>query len=86
VSAIVISLDPKEILSWVQKYIISLLEVVMAIAHTQPMSDYLSVTREAAVAVKACGEALKAKPLRIVRKSVAPRSVEITPEFVGIAG
>jgi hypothetical protein len=58
----------------------------MAIAHTLPMSDYLSVTRETAVAVKACGEVLRTKQLCIVRKSVKPRAIEIMPEFIGIAG
>jgi hypothetical protein len=58
----------------------------MAIAHTLPISDYLSVTHETSVAVKACGEALRTKQLRIVRKSVTPTSIEIMPEFIGIAG
>jgi hypothetical protein len=58
----------------------------MAIAHTLPMSDYLSVTRETSVAVKAHGETLRTNQLRIVRKSVTPRSIEILPEFIGIAG
>jgi hypothetical protein len=58
----------------------------MTIAHTLPISDYLSATRETSVAVKACGQALRTKPLRIVRKSVTPRAIEIMPEFIGIAG
>ena len=58
----------------------------MAIAHTQPISDYLSVTCETSAAVKACGEALRTKQLRIVRKSLTPTSIEIMPEFIGIAG
>jgi hypothetical protein len=58
----------------------------MAIAHTLPISDYAAVTRDTVIAVNTCGKAPKAKPLRIVRKSMAPRTVEITPVFVGIAG
>tara|TARA_B110000211_G_scaffold148478_1_gene169117 strand:- start:112 stop:288 length:177 start_codon:yes stop_codon:yes gene_type:complete len=58
----------------------------MAIAHTLHILDYLSVTRETSVAIKACGEALRTKQLRIVRKSVTPTSIEIMPEFIGIAG
>tara|TARA_B110000967_G_C18341608_1_gene296960 strand:+ start:236 stop:412 length:177 start_codon:yes stop_codon:yes gene_type:complete len=58
----------------------------MAIAHILPMSDYLSVTRETSVTVKAGGETLRPKQLRIVRKSVTPRAIEIMPEFIGIAG
>jgi hypothetical protein len=58
----------------------------MAIVRTLPMSDYLSVTRDTSVAVKACGEVLRTKQLRIVRKSVTPRAIEIMPEFIGIAG
>ncbi len=58
----------------------------MAITHTMPISDYVAVTHNTAVAVSTCGQTHKAKPMRIVRKSIAPRPVEITPVFVGIAG
>lgn len=62
----------------------------MAIAHSQPITNYMSATRETLVAAKACSDALKAKSLRIVNKpmtkSVITDSIEITPVFVGIAG
>ena len=58
----------------------------MAIAQAQPMTSPLSAFHAASVAAKACSDALKSKPLRVVPKPVAPARVEITPVFVGIAG
>ena len=58
----------------------------MAIAHAHPGTDYLSVTHESSFAVNAYGETRKAKPVRMVKNPVAPRCIESTPVFVGIAG
>jgi len=58
----------------------------MAIAQAQPMTHHLSALHKASVSAKACSDALKLKPLRVVAKPAVAARVEITPVFVGIAG